>query len=398
MEGQGLEKLEAAFREGRLLSPRWDGPGFVDLAQALGVLAGGRPRAEASPAALGLLDRIGTAEKHVFILADGLGLEMLGRLPEGGFLRRHLAGELRAVFPSTTAAALATLLTGDWPGAHASLAWHLYLPERDLSIRPLPFDSRFGNRPLGGMGVPAGEVFALPGRFFGPRGCCAVVPKDLVGSTFTSLNAGPSLGYGEGGDWLRALGQALDLPDTRFVYCYLPEPDRTGHDQGCQGAPYLETLAGLERQLEAFWKGRPGGARLILSADHGMVDSLEAGRYRFGASDPLVEPLAALPSGEARVPFFHVKPERGRDFVEAFRKVFGDDFILVSGAEARRSGLFGPSGPCPRAAARLGDWMAVSAGGRLLDFESPFFRRDKPMVGHHGGLSPAEMRIPLVLA
>src|SRR5688500_3321567 len=96
-----VDRLPGWFADGSLLRPDPAEPNTVDLAQTLAVLSGvALPR---TPNVEMLAGRIGVADHLVFVLVDGLGVEILRRLPESSFLRRHLALELRSVFPSATA-------------------------------------------------------------------------------------------------------------------------------------------------------------------------------------------------------------------------------------------------------------------------------------------------------
>ncbi|MBI3145954.1 MAG: phosphodiesterase, partial [Pseudogulbenkiania sp.] len=79
------------------------------LAEALGASTGHAPLRR--PALTGL-----AARRHVILLViDGLGLQQLQALGPGSVLRRHQHGTLTSVFPSTTAAAITTLMTGQPP-------------------------------------------------------------------------------------------------------------------------------------------------------------------------------------------------------------------------------------------------------------------------------------------
>ena len=52
------------------------------------------------------------ARKIVLLVVDGLGYDYLRRQLPDGALSRHLRGRMDSVFPTTTAAAITTLLTG----------------------------------------------------------------------------------------------------------------------------------------------------------------------------------------------------------------------------------------------------------------------------------------------
>ena len=57
-------------------------PNTVDLSRALASICG-TPGVELSPSARTVADAIGPAEHVVFIMADGLGMNLIERLPAG---------------------------------------------------------------------------------------------------------------------------------------------------------------------------------------------------------------------------------------------------------------------------------------------------------------------------
>ena len=136
-----VERLLAAFDGGELLRPSPDVLNLVDLAKATASLAGADDIA-LTAGARRLVDLIGPSEHLVLILADGFGMNFVEAMDVEAFTPRHLATELRTVFPSTTSAALTTLATAEWPVRHAVLGWFLYLPEVDAITTILPFVRR----------------------------------------------------------------------------------------------------------------------------------------------------------------------------------------------------------------------------------------------------------------
>ena len=154
----GTSALLDWFSKGTLLRPGEPAqPTTVDLALALAALSGAPvPRTDGAAA---IAERIGDADHLVFVLVDGLGLELVEALPASAWLRRHLALPLRSVFPSATASALTSLATGLSPGRHAIPGWWTYLPERDVTVTALPFIERWTGEPLHSVGVNLAEVF-----------------------------------------------------------------------------------------------------------------------------------------------------------------------------------------------------------------------------------------------
>ena len=100
---------------------------FTDLAGALACCCGVTVSSSSSNSTL-LARDIGTSTKHVLlILCDGMGNAILEQhLSETSFLHQYNQSDrLRAVFPSTTPAALTSLATAQWPGQHGVPGWDL---------------------------------------------------------------------------------------------------------------------------------------------------------------------------------------------------------------------------------------------------------------------------------
>jgi hypothetical protein len=90
------------------------------------------------------------------------------------------------------------------------------------------------------------------------------------------------------------------------------------------------------------------------------------------------------------------------EFEGQFRERFGDGFYLLTAEELTEVELYGPGPISSVMARRVGTHMAISSGAWLLDFDYPKVRHDEQdehePVSQHGGLTPAEMLVPLVVA
>src|SRR5581483_11233610 len=147
-----VKRLQAWFDEGRLLRPDAKAPSTVHLARALASMAGAT--VDIDGPARRVLEAIGEADHIVFVLADGLGMDLVETRDAVSVLRRGLAMELRSVFPSSTAPALTSLATGLWPGEHAVTTWQVYLPDLQRHVTSLPYVERFSEKPADEVGVP----------------------------------------------------------------------------------------------------------------------------------------------------------------------------------------------------------------------------------------------------
>lgn len=391
-----IDRVRVWFASGALLAPDPSLPNSVDLALALASVAG-VPDVALTENASAIAARAAGAEHLVFVLADGLGMNLIETLPEGSFLRQQTAMELRAVFPPTTAAALTTLATGLWPAQHAVPSWFSYLREYDISAVVLPFVQRFTERPLQHLGVEPARVFTKPPLMArSALDTCSYLPAAIAGSTYTRYVTGdtPTAGYERFGEALDAAARRIEAAsEPTYTYLYYPTIDSAQHENGPDADIVHGLLTFLDLHLGEFASRLEGRVRVVLSADHGLLFVPHESQFLLPPGDALLDLLVAPPSGEPRVPFFHVRSTHFSSFAEQFRARFGGMFALLTVDEAEELRLFGPEPLSPLARDRIGSAIALAGEPAVL-----LHRLDSEFLGFHAGLSPDEVRVPLVIA
>lgn len=391
-----VTRLRAAFDDGTLLRPSVDVPNSVDLARALAV-ACGTADIEVTPGVGRIGALLGEPEHVVFVLVDGLGLDAIARLPEDGFLRAHVALELRAVFPTSTAPVLTSLATGLWPGEHGVNGWWCYLPKFGVSATVLPFIERFSKRPLGEFGVEGADVFRRPSLVARYRYApVSYLPAGIAGSIYSRYSSGDTelRGYAGISSAFDAVGfrvQTAKAPS--FTYLYLPQYDAAAHEAGPDASRAMRVLRRIDRQIARLALRLPESARIVVSADHGVIATPRTSVVALTAKDELVTMLLAPPDGDGRAPRFHLRPGALDHFCEGFRERFGDQCALITVDEAQEMRLYGPQPIADDVRERFGDLQAIPLDDSVLVYGT-----DPWLPGNHGGLSPEEMRIPLVIA
>ena len=395
--------LLAAFEAGDLLRPDPDVPNFLDLSRAVGA-AGGVRGLTLSANARAIADRLEEHEHSVFVLADGLGLDMI---EQGGdsanVLRAYLAMELRAIFPASTVVALTTLMTGEWPAQHAVTGWWTHLEEIGGPATVLPYVRRSDDRSLSDLGLRPEQVFPLPSQT--PRmtrETLVLVPEAIAGSVYSRYGTGgePAVGYdtlAEGVE--QTIKAVLGADGPSFVYLYIPHLDQAAHEHGPWSAEANQALRGIDRLFGVLAHELRGQATVALSADHGHLGVGPEELLLIREDDGLPELLAAEPAGDSRVLHFHVRPGAAEAFAARFRELFGGEFLLLTTQEVDELRLFGPEPLSPLTAARLGDFVAISRGAHVLGYHPANGARELLRhASHHSGLRPEELRIPLLLA
>ncbi|HEY71230.1 MAG TPA: alkaline phosphatase family protein [Anaerolineae bacterium] len=394
-------RLEQHLQSGKLIIPHDDQPDIVGLIRAI-ALALGVPDVDPSPATESVLKYLGEPERIVFILLDGLGMNIVRKMPGESFMASHLRAELLSVVPSTTASAMVSLGTGAYPSQHAITGWFTYLPEFEITTTVLRFVERFTEVSLPARGIRAEDVFVKTSWVPRIAGDAVMIhPSKHVDSIFSTFMRGgsPARGY-------ETIRQAMDLAiehiaDARsgsYTFLYLPQLDTTSHILGPMHGEVLAMAQALDVEIRRLVDKLGGRARVVISADHGQLAVPHDHQTELLDGDPLLEILEAPPTGESRLPLFHVLHSHQAEFEERFRVRFGDRFALLSMEEAEALALFGPGPMNATARARFGHYVGIPLENHTLQYLPPTILPHSGPIGRHGALSPAEMLVPLIVA
>ena len=381
--------------------PDYAGGGFANLVASLAAACGVRtrlPELEALPARAAA-----RAHNLVFLLLDGVGEAILAAHGAGGVLAAHRRSSLSAVFPSTTAAAVTTSFTAVSPAAHGLVGWFTYFGEAGCVGAALPFCVRAAGRPsLATRGVRPSDLYWTPPFFAAmKRRAVVVMGRDIVDSVYNSFHCAGAerRAYTDLEGFVAAVEAAVRSgPEPKFVYGYWPEFDTAAHRHGVASAAARERLSALDRAFAELLARLAGTDSLVVAtADHGFVDS--TGPDALALEDaPALAPLLRLPlCGERRVCLCHVQPGREREFAARARAWLDGRAEVVDSAALLAEGWFGPGPAHPRIRDRIGDVALLMRGCATLADRVPGEDRHR-LIGHHGGASEDEMRIPLIVA
>ena len=393
--------MKRKSEDGSLIFPRPDRPDIVDLvrviARALEV-----PSIDTRPAADSISQWIGQPEHIVFLLLDGLGVNIVQRLPADSFLTSRLKGELLSVVPSTTASALAALGTAVYPDQHAVPGWFTFLPDFEITTTILPFIERYTEIPLQERGITGPDVFTQPSWMPRVPGDTLVLqPEQYYDGVFAQFMRGDTPGRG-----YETMRQAMDsvvehvsqARSKSFALLYLPQLDTISHVVGPMHEEVLAMALTLDAELSGLAALLEGKARLIISADHGQITVPHDNQIEFFNGDPLLEVLEVPPTGEGRLPLFHVQDQNRNAFETMFGERFSDRFALLSIEEAQEISLFGLGPMSSVSRSRFGQYCAIPLEDHTLAYLPPTIPPRSSPIGRHGALSPAEMMVPLIVA
>lgn len=378
-----------------LVLPDYAGGSLVNLMSSIATaLAGGSPY----PSLAALPPEMLADAKHVLLLVvDGMGIEFLSR--HDGPLRRCLRTELTSVFPSTTATAIPTFLTGFAPQQHGLTGWHMYFREIGAVVAPLPFRLRTGHQGLREAGVTPASLFGLS-PLFGrlQRSGHIVSPQNIVHSDFNVAMAGPAQRYGYDSleELFAVLADLLRRPTPSYIHAYWPQLDSLAHEHGVNSPHVADAFDALNASFTRLTEAARDSV-IIVTADHGFIDS-PPGETIDLDDHPALRATLLLPlCGEPRASYAYVRSGREAEFEAYLGERLADRVRVFKSETLLRDGWFGPGDPHPALHDRIGDYMLLPRGRAILrDWLHGEVRHTH--LGVHGGASAAEMTVPLVVA
>ena len=349
------------------------------------------------------------AKAVLLFVVDGLGWELLNdHAVDAPFLGAHLADArpITSGYPSSTAASLAMLSTGSPPIAHGLTGYTMAAPGLGRAMNNLAWTTHGPDPRDLRADVPPEAVQPLPTLFSlaaasGAR-MTAIGPEAHVGSGLTRaiLRGGRYDGVPDLDDPVAeaAVAAALAGDGPRAVYTYHPSLDAAGHRHGPGSPEWRSALRRVDAIASRFAELLPPGGLLAVTADHGMVDlgGDDAERVEVSERPDLAAGVRFL-AGEARARHVHAEAGQGDAVLQRWRDALGDRAWVRSRDEAIEAGWFGPVADLREAVReRIGD-VVCAAAGPLGVFQRLVDPGEASLVGHHGSLTSAEVRIPLLL-
>jgi hypothetical protein len=344
-------------------------------------------------------------DRVALVYFDAFGWWLCERHADHPLLRTAEVRKLTSQFPSTTAVHSTTINTGLPVAEHGLYEWHVYEPLLNRLIAPLPFSFAGDKEPetLLAAGVEPADVFpfqTLYERLPVPSFAASPALISFSAASRRLTEGATAVPFDEPAEGPRLLAEALAGEERAYGTVYLPALDALMHLEGPDAASVDAAVeATLSAVADAPW---PEGTLVLLTADHGMtaispertayVNVLWPELARHLAVDADGRPLA--PAGSSRDLFLHVLPDRLDEVAaELARRLEGRaDVECVESLVA--AGVFGPA-ISERLRERLANLVVLPYVGEAAYWLEPG-RFEQRFFGQHGGLSPAEMEIPLV--
>lgn len=337
-------------------------------------------------------------ERIVLWVVDGLGLGIFERAREHGLLPhyRRAPGRLyrrQSVFPTTTAAGMASLAFASPPAVHGALGYSVFVPEVGRRAALLTGLDEVG------CAVPEDILYPriVPTIFERVAahgwGSAVVSPHTYQHSGFSRWLYAGSRYFGYHADnplsAVEAVRSALRDPITRLVWLYWPYIDQAGHADGPKSAQMDQALSSWDSAYGAAlhrWRIGPP-VTMLITADHGMAALDPARAIR--QNDPRSVPLWTKRwAGERRAVTTEIP-------MEAVLSLFGPTAAVYTQAQLWDEGWYGGDPVRNTWRDRVLHTLIVPPDN--VQFQQDGVIEPALLKGGHGAMSPAERDIPLIV-
>ncbi|HEY3311925.1 MAG TPA: alkaline phosphatase family protein [Anaerolineales bacterium] len=400
------------------VKPRYDSGGFACLPGLVQSIFDGKNGRDPTGANEFLAHFAGDYDNVVLCFVDGFGWRHFEKFGSYPFLQRfaRLGGiaKLTSQFPSTTSGHITCIHTGLNVGQSGVFEWNYYEPLLDAMIVPLlfSFSGTAERDQLKATGIDPKLLYPTETIYqkLNTQGVASTIfqHREYTPSTYSNLvfRGAQARGYKSLPEALLNLSLALNQARGRnYFFIYYDRIDSVSHDYG-PGSEQVEVEVDMFMHVmesQFMQSARPKGKTLFLfTADHGQseidpattvyINRAISGFEKFIRTNRQGQLL--VPGGSCRDLFLYIKDDSLDEAKQLLAISLAGKADVVRTDELVAQGYFGPQ-ITETFRARVGNLVVLPYHGESVwwyergKFEQKYY-------GHHGGLTPAEMEIPLL--
>lgn len=325
------------------------------------------------------------ARRTVVVLVDGLGsANLTARAAHARHLGRLTRSDVSSGFPTTTASALSTLMTGVDPGQSGMVGYAVRDPASGLIVNQLSG--------LDALDIPVWQPVPTVWELNADIPSAIVSPPRYRDSGLTRaiLRGAPYIGAKTNDDRLRAIDDFFAANRSGVVYVYVPELDMAAHASGVSSDQWirrLEELDGFISDVIGRLQPRDG---MLVTADHGVIDVPQSRHLLVPHDSTLLDGVVV--GGEPR--FLHLYSDEPARTLALWTEAEGARSHVATRDQAIAAGWFGDVADFARP--RIGDVLVTPRTESVYYIDGVATAQSRAMIGQHGGLSRAETLVPLL--
>ena len=326
----------------------------------------------------------------VVVLIDGLGTQNLESRSGhanalGALLKAQPKSSIRCEFPSTTVVSLAGFSTGQRSDQHRLVGYNVSNDDHSGLVNLL------SGWEQSSQSVVAWKSVATISERYKESGVQihVVSQEGYRHSGFTKLTMPDAKYHGEDQiDSRVSKAHEIAAQPGNLVYLYIPELDQIGHMHGSQSAAWGDALESIDSALTPLLKSQK--TAVFVTADHGMVDVPIENQIHLETLESL-KGVEFLAGGDTRSAYLYTDT----DVRDAIQQELGDDVWVVRWNELVEAGYVLQ----PQKQDHRYPSIVILARKNVTLYDRRTCKpRSLQMLGHHGSITDAEMRVPLLRA
>lgn len=372
-----------------LLFPDYSKPNIVDL---MNVLYGKYEREYQKNKNTNFLEDLIPDNKHIlFILIDGMGSNLINKLPNNSFLKKNKKLDLLTVFPSTTACVLTSVVTATFPLKHGIWGWFNYNRNLNKEYYPLLFKDRHTLENLENEKIKKEDIYKVSSILNNLQTKVSVLfPQNINDSIYSKfvINDSNRYAYNSFKDIKTYFKDIISNNNKSYTYLYISDIDTLEHKNGIDSPLVLNKLKEIENLLLELNEYKD--LTIVVTADHGQTNLnkklvLDISKYE--------KYFYAYPTIDFCTASYYIKKEYEEEFLKEFNNDFKNEMFIFKTEEFLENNIFGLENITKYSKDNLGDYISICKKGNyyLLTGEKGEFK------GGHSGLSKDEMIIPLIV-
>lgn len=354
----------------------------------------------------------------VVILVDAMGWNLIGDKINTHPTLEHIdeygiISKLTAIFPSTTANCVTCMNTGLTSLVTGVIGWSFFVPELDALIRPLPYVYIEPYQYKGELNPEDFDYILNKGNFYERLHDSGIESHLVILNTYAKSNYNKKISnirnifeFDNLNEGLQYVNKEIQKSHVKnYFYVYFDDIDKNSHVFG----PHSEEIAKLtEKTLDEIYenlvKDKSDDTLILITADHGHIDFDMTETIMLNREIPELEDwvrtnsdgVKLISDGSIRHYYLYLKEEFILKAKEKITNLLGLQALILTKREAIESGFYGKNKPSQKFIEHIGDLMIITDPDRTVFWEHPLLPQHKNK-GTHGGMSPDEMEIPLLV-
>ena len=354
----------------------------------------------------------------VVILVDAMGWNLIEKKiathPVLKYINSNgIISKLTAIFPSTTANCVTCMNTGLTSLDTGVIGWSFFVPELDALVRPLPYVYIEPYQYKGKLKPEDFEYILNKGNFYERLHDYDIESHLVILNTYAESNYNKKIskirnlfGFEKLNEGLKYVKETIQKSEKKnYFYLYFDDIDKNSHVFG----PQSEEIAKLtDKTLDDIYENllvdKSDDTLIIITADHGHTEFTVEKTIMLNKEIPELEEwvrtnsdgVKLLSDGSIRHYYLYLNEKFIQSAKSKIIELLRNRALVLTKEEAIESGFYGTSKPSQKFQEHIGDLIIITRPGITVFWDHPLLPQHKNK-GTHGGMSPDEMEIPLLV-